>query len=148
MLLIIEKVLILKTIDTFSQVPDEILAELAQRLEAVQVETDEVIFEKGDFGDSMYIIVDGQVRVHDGMRMLNMLGARDVFGEMAVLDPAPRVASITAAEPTRLLRLNQHLLYELMDDYVEVAQGIIRVLSRHLRHRVADIDRLHTRLNA
>ena len=41
----------------------------------------------------MYIIVSGRVRVHDGERTINELGEREVFGEMALLDPAPRAAS-------------------------------------------------------
>jgi len=79
---------------------------------------------------------------------LNYLGERDVFGEMAILDPAPRVASITATKETRLLRLNQEPLYELMSERTEVAQGIIRVLSRHLRDRVQDINDLRVQLEA
>jgi HEAT repeat protein len=148
MLLTLEKVIILKTLSTFSQIPDEILAEIASRLEELSISESETLFEKGDYGDSMYIIVEGEVRVHDGERTLNYLGERDVFGEMAILDPAPRVASITATKETRLLRLNQEPLYELMSERTEVAQGIIRVLSRHLRDRVQDINDLRAQLEA
>jgi hypothetical protein len=148
MLLTLEKVIILKTISTFSQIPDEILAEIASRLEECSISENETLFEKGDYGDSMYIIVEGEVRVHDGEHTLNYLGERDVFGEMAILDPAPRVASVTATKETRLLRLNQEPLYELMSERTEVAQGIIRVLSRHLRDRVQDINDLRVQLEA
>ena len=65
---------------------------------------------------------------------------------MAVLDPAPRMASITALVEAKLLRLDRETLYELMDERVEVAQGIIRVLSHHLRNRVQDINELRTEL--
>jgi hypothetical protein len=146
MLSTIEKVLILKTLDTFAQIPDDILAELALRLDTSEVAGGDSVFHKGEYGNSMYIIIDGKVRVHDGERTLNYLGERDVFGEMAILDPAPRVASITAVERTRLLCLDQETLYELMEDHSEVAQGIIRVLSQHLRARVRDIDELRTQV--
>jgi HEAT repeat protein len=146
MLSTIEKVLILKTLDTFAQIPDDILAELALRLDTSEVAAGDSVFHKGEYGNSMYIIIDGKVRVHDGERTLNYLGERDVFGEMAILDPAPRVASITAVERTRLLCLDQETLYELMEDHSEVAQGIIRVLSQHLRARVQDIDELRTQV--
>lgn len=94
-------------------------------------------------GDCMYIIVDGEVRVHDGERTLNHLGEGDVFGEMALLDPEPRLASVTASTDTRMFRLDQEPFYELMDDRIEVARGIIRVLTRHLRARVRDVADLH-----
>ena len=94
------------------------------------------------------IIVDGKTRVHDGGRTLNYLGGGDVFGEMAVLDTEPRVASVTAVEDARLFRLDQEAFYELMDDQIEVARGIIHVLSQHLRARVRDLSDLRTRLEA
>jgi len=67
---------------------------------------------------------------------------------MAVLDPEPRLASVTAVEDTRLFRLDQEPFYELMDDRIEVARGIIHVLSGHLRARVRDLNDLRTRLEA
>ena len=148
MLLTIEKVIILKSISFFSQIPDEILAEVAANLEEVEIAAGETLFEKGDYGDSMYIIVKGEVRVHDGTHTLNHLGDRDIFGEMAILDPAPRVASVTAVTDTQLLRLDQELLRELMREWVEVAEGIIQVLSQHLRGRVEDLRDLRSQLVA
>ena len=79
---------------------------------------------------------------------MNELGERDVFGEMAVLDAAPRVASVTAIEETRLFRLEQEPLYDLMAERVEVARGIIAVLLGHLRARVRDVTHLQARLAA
>jgi AAA family ATP:ADP antiporter len=148
MLSTIEKVITLKTASIFAGTPDEILAEVASLLEEVELREGETIFEKGDAGNCMYIIIGGQVRVHDGGRTLNYLGEGDVFGEMAVLDTEPRVASVTAVEDTRLFRLDQEPFYELMDDRIEVARGIIRVLSQHLRARVQDLNDLRTRLEA
>jgi CRP-like cAMP-binding protein len=105
MLSTIEKVIILKTVDMFSQTPDDVLADIADLLEEMDVLENETIFKKGDPGDSMYVIVDGKVRVHDGDRLINYLTERDVFGEMALLDPEPRIASVSTTEPTRLFRL-------------------------------------------
>jgi hypothetical protein len=144
MLSTIEKVIALKAASIFAEAPDEILADLATQVDEITVGGGERILQKGDLGDCMYVIVVGEVRVHDGERTLNHLGEGDVFGEMAVLDTEPRVASVTAVVDTRLLRLDQETLYELMDAHIDVAQGIIRVLSRHLRHRVKDLDDLRT----
>jgi HEAT repeat protein len=146
MLSIIEKVLILKTVDMFGQTPDDVLADVADLLEEVEVSEEETIFNKGDLGDSMYIIVDGRVRVHTPERILNYLGESDVFGEMALLDPEPRLASVTAAEPTRLLRLAQAPFFQLMAERPEVARGVIRVITRLLRDRVRDLSQLQARV--
>jgi hypothetical protein len=142
----IEKVLILKTASVFNHVPDDVLADVADYLEEIDVATNEGIINKGDLGDSMYILVSGKVKVHDNGVLLNTLGEGDVFGEMALLDPEPRSASVTALEPTRLLRLDQEPFMELIAQDPEVATGIIRNLTRHLRARVQDLNRMDARL--
>jgi hypothetical protein len=142
MLSTVEKVIILKGASIFAETPDAILAEVAQALEEMEVESGETIFEKGDPGDSMYILASGKVRVHDGAHTLNTLASGEVFGEMALLDPEARVASVTAQEYSRLLRLDQDSFYDLMTDRIEVARGIIQVLSRRLRERVHDLNEL------
>ena len=146
MLSLIERVLILKEVSIFAGIPDSTLAEVAALLEQQDLAAGAVLFEKGDLGRCLYIIVAGRLRVHDGGHLLNELGERDIVGEMAVLDATPRLASVEALEETRLLRLEQDAIYELMADYVEVARGIIQVLSSHLRARVQDVVELRARL--
>ncbi len=137
MLTTIEKVLILKTVNIFTEVPDEILAEVASLLDEVELSPGETVFEKGDVANCLYIIVGGTVRVHDGGDTIRYLGARDLFGELALLDAEPRSASITATDDTRLFRLDQDAFYELMADRIEVARGIIRVLCQQVRAATA-----------
>ncbi len=68
------------------------------------------------------------------------------FGEMALLDPEPRVASATAREDTQLFCLPRQPFYELMADRPEVAHGIIRVLTGYVRARVRDVANLNARI--
>jgi CRP-like cAMP-binding protein len=140
--------LILKTINLFNSTPDEILADVAALLEEIELPSGSTIFQKGDAGDCMYIIVSGHVKVHDGDHIVNTLHDGDVFGEMAMLDPEPRLASVTALEETKLLRLDQQPFFELMEDRVEVAYGVIHVLSGRLRHLVRDVTEFSTRIQA
>jgi len=129
----IEKVILLKRVEMFARTPEEVLSEVAQLLEEQQVKRGQRIFEKGDTGDSLYIVVDGRVRVHDGDRTLNSLGPRDIFGELALLDPEPRSASVEALEDTRLLRLDRDTFSELMAGNIEMVTGVLRVLCQRLR---------------
>jgi len=92
MLLTVEKVMILKSVNIFAEIPDAVLAEVASIIEEVDIKKGELVFRKDDFGRSMYIIVDGKTRVHVGSKTIDVLGPRDVFGEMAALDPEPRSA--------------------------------------------------------
>lgn len=143
---IVERVMILNGVPLFAQTPDPVLAEVATILEEVTVPAGEAIFELGELGSSMYVVVTGRVRVHHGTQRLNELGERAAFGEMAALDPAPRSASVTALEETHLFCLNQHALYDLIAERPEVAHGIIRLLSRNLRARTQESHELYERI--
>jgi CRP/FNR family cyclic AMP-dependent transcriptional regulator len=142
----IEKVIALKTTGVFAEMPDRILAEVAGLCEEVQIKEGEAVFQKGEMGKSLYVIAAGRVRVHDGNQTLEHLTEGQVFGEMALLDPEPRSASITATEDSQLLRLDQEPFYELLEDQSELARGMIKVLTRRLRARMQDLNELRLRL--
>jgi AAA family ATP:ADP antiporter len=142
----IEKVIKLKTTGVFAEMPDRVLAEVAGICEQVQASAGETIFQKGEIGKSLYVIATGRVRVHDGDQTLEYLTEGQVFGEMALLEPEPRSASITATEDTQLLRLDQEPFFELLEDQCEVARGMIRVLTRRLRARMRDLNELRSRV--
>jgi CRP-like cAMP-binding protein len=136
-MLTVEKVITLASVSIFAEVPDELLVEVASVLEEIEVSAGEEIVHKGDLGTSTYIIVWGKVRVHDGHKELRILGEREVFGELAALDPEPRSASVTALEDTYLFRMEQAALLDLLTQYVGVARGILRVLCQRLRQNNA-----------
>jgi CRP-like cAMP-binding protein len=138
MSLTIERVLLLKSTEVFSEVPEQGLLELAAVVQEVEARASERIIEKGEIGSSLYIIVDGKVRVHDGDQELRVLGSREIFGELAALDPEPRSASVTALEDTLLFKLDEHVLYEMMAENQALTRGIIRILCRRLRTRRID----------
>jgi HEAT repeat protein len=133
MLLTIEKVMILRSVQIFAETPDSVLAEIAAILKQVEVAAGVTIFNKGDTGDCLYVIGSGKVRIHDGDLTLTTLGERDIFGELALLDAEPRSATATAETPTRLFRVDQEAFYDLMADRIEVVRGILRVLCRRVR---------------
>ncbi|MBA2665523.1 MAG: cyclic nucleotide-binding domain-containing protein [Trueperaceae bacterium] len=146
MLSTLERVLVLKTADIFAGTPDDVLADVASVVEEVDLNEGAVVFRRGDVGDSLYVVVDGCVEVVDGERVIDVVGEREVFGEMALLDPEPRAASVRAVEPTRLLRLDRGPFIEILHDRPEVAIAILRVLTRRLRSRVRDLAALSDRL--
>lgn len=129
----LEKVIILKGASLFAGTPDEVLAAVASQMREISVAAGETIIRKGEPGDSMYIIVRGRMRIHDGDHVLTYLGQDEVVGEMALLDPEPRAASVTAEEDTELLRLDQEPFNELIEDRIEVTRAIMRILTRRVR---------------
>jgi len=132
-MLTIERVICLKAVPMFAEVSDEILADVAELLGEVDYAKGQVVFEKGAEGDSLYVVISGRVRVYDGARPIVELGPKEIFGELALLDPEPRLASIAAVEDTRLFRLDRESFAELMAGNIEVVRGVLHVLCERLR---------------
>jgi CRP-like cAMP-binding protein len=130
MLLTLEKVIVLKAVEMFSEMAEDVLAGIALSLQEIQVRAEETIIREGEPGTTMYVIVEGQVRVHADGRTLATLSERAAFGELSALDPERRSASVTAVRDTHLLALDHDVLYELISERQEVAHGIIRFLVR------------------
>jgi len=136
MLSTVEKVLFLKSIDLFSQIPGEDLAQIALISTEEARDPNEDVFAEGESGDALYLVLDGRVRVHREDRVIAELGERECFGEMAILDAAPRSATVTAITDTNLLKIPREDFQEIMAEKPEIATGIIKVLSRRLRHAI------------
>jgi CRP-like cAMP-binding protein len=81
----------------------------------------------------MYILVEGSVRVHDGAQTINYVEAPEIVGELAVLDAAPRSASVTAMSTVKTFMLDRDNLYQLMSTRPEIMEGVIRMLCTRLR---------------
>jgi len=133
-ILSIDRVVILKNVRIFSHTPDEYLASVAAYLQEINVKQGELIFEKGTIGRSLYIIVNGKVKLHSQDVVLGVLSKNEVFGEWAALDPEPRAASVTALEDSTLFKLEQDALYDLMSFDIEIVRGILHILCQNLRN--------------
>lgn len=132
-LLLIEKVLLLKSLNLFKDTPENILADLAPLMKEMQYEQGTEIFKEGETGDCMYIIQQGNIKIHKGTTTLAILKEKEVFGELSLLDADTRSASATADTDCILYKIDQEPFYELMDERPEVAKGFIKILCQRLR---------------
>ncbi len=139
----VEKILFLKSAPVFERVSGEDLAALARVAEVETYAPGQVVFHEGDMGDALYVIVRGKVDIASGGERLAALGLGEAFGEMAVLDEVPRSATATAAEETEVLRIGSEEFYEILHEQVEIAEGVIRMLTRRIREADAAIQKLH-----
>jgi CRP-like cAMP-binding protein len=135
MITTVEKVLFLKSIDLFSQIPGEELSQIALITDEVTFDGGDEIFREGDPGQTLYFILEGRVRIHSAgvAEDLALLGERAVFGEMALLDSEPRSASAMAVDDVVCLKIERDDFNEILMEKGEIAQGIIKVLTRRLR---------------
>ena len=84
--------------------------------ETIRVAAGEVIFSEGDPGNEMYGIIEGQVELRTSKRSIAALGPDEVFGEMALIDAAPRMATAVATTDTVLAMIDKHRFLFLVQE--------------------------------
>ena len=129
----LEKALSLRAAPLFAQLSAETLLPVAAMCNVVSLERGEVLFESGDMGDAMYVLVDGAVEVVKGGDVIARLGAGECVGEMAALDYEPRSATVRASARTHLVRLERNDLMDLLTDYPELVRSLAAVLVERIR---------------
>lgn len=126
----------LSRVPIFSNCTPEEIAAIDEATQKQAFMPGQLIVSQGTPGQAFYMILSGRVEiVRDG----NSLGAfrpGDFFGEMSLLDSAPRSATIRAIEPTECLMLSSWDFKALLERHPSIAVKLLEVLSRRLR--VAD----------
>jgi CRP-like cAMP-binding protein len=134
-LLTIERVAALRRVPLFAAVPDHVLAGLARVAREVEVAAGDEVIRIDDADDWMLVVVHGTLRVHADDRTLAELGPGGTVGELSILVPDRRSASVTATSDGLLLRIDQPMFDELMTDHPEIARSAIEALVALVRAR-------------
>jgi CRP-like cAMP-binding protein len=137
----------LQNINWFANLPEDMLAALAGKISERNLGKDEVLFNKGDVGDSLFVLLDGSVKVvtndEDGNEIvLNKVGAGEIIGEMALLDYEPRSAGVVAMERTSTLELKREDFMEILVGHPDLGLAIIRNLISRLRQNTTYIEQI------
>lgn len=115
----------------------ETLETLADRLEKSAIvrfpQGSRIIKEKGA-GTSMYVVLEGQVGVAVGRRIIEKIGVGGVFGEMALVDNAPRAATVVARDECRLLSMNRDALLALVKSDPAIGMSLLRAVAARMRY--------------
>jgi len=93
----------------------------------------ERVFSAGDIGTEMFIVRSGSVHLKVGDTVVETVEEGGVFGEMALIDPAPRSASAVAAADTTLARVNAYTFHQLVQRVPVLALEVMKVMARRLR---------------
>ena len=130
---ILEKTIILKSVDLFNAIPGDVLTKIAQIAEEIRTGAKYKIFREGDHGDSMFVIISGKVNVAQNGQSIAVLEQGKCIGEMALLDQEPRSADAITLEESVLLKIDQEGFYELMASNPEIMKQIVKILTRRVR---------------
>jgi CRP-like cAMP-binding protein len=133
----IDRVIALQQVRLFADVPGRVLAAVAQRATEVEVDAGAPLIVEGAIEDHLFVVVAGRLRIHRGATTIAEQGPGGTVGELAALVPEPRSASVTAIEPSLLLRVDKAVLDELVADRPALAAGVIAALVAMIRARTA-----------
>ena len=93
----------------------------------------DVIFKQGDAAQELFIIQSGEVEIRLGNRVLETLPQYSIFGEMALIDAAPRSATAVAASDVKLVPVGEKQFLFLVSNTPHFALNMMRVMARRLR---------------
>ena len=132
-----ERILYLKQLPLFGSFAGVELSAVAQIVEEVEAKKNEIVFEQGDYGDALYLIVEGRVAVIQSsggkQKTLAIMGENECFGEMAILTDEQRSATIQATEPSRFLRVSRDDFRALIFRNPEMAFPLFNILATRIR---------------
>ena len=93
----------------------------------------DAIFKEGDAASELFVIQSGSVEIRHGNRVLDTLGGNNIFGEMALIDGAPRSATAVAASDVTVVPVTEKQFLFLVSQTPFFALMVMRVLARRLR---------------
>lgn len=128
----------LASVPLFSGLEKSDLARLAKVVVARSYRKGEAIVKEGEQAVAFYVIIKGKVEITKGGEVLNTMGAGDCFGEMALLDGWPRVASVRAAEDTDCLVMTRWDFTAELGANTSIALAMLPVMSKRIRELEGD----------
>ena len=134
---ILERILLLREIPIFADLPPEDLKLVAEIAREAWYPQNTVIFHQGDEGNMMFIIVEGNVQVLRTVNGIEQILAQrisgDFVGEMAIIESAPRSATLWAQTDVRVLAIDGGTFKGILRERPDVSFAVLRSISRRLR---------------
>lgn len=130
----------LRRIKMLADVDERLLASLLSYLEVIKVSSFESVVNKGDHGDALFMVLEGEVRARviiDGRETtLATMGVGECFGELAVVDQSPRSADVMANQSSVLIKVSEAALKKMFAEAPALAAPFMFALTRVIAQRV------------
>ncbi|HAC65661.1 MAG TPA: protein kinase [Cyanothece sp. UBA12306] len=120
-------------VEVLQNLPEAEKQAIAKLVTPVYVKSHQVLCREGDRGDYFYMIAQGEAEVIKGQKILTVLGAGEIFGEMSLLTGEPRSATVIARTPMELYQLNEENFAQVLTRSPHLACALSRTLARRLR---------------
>jgi len=129
---------VLRKAGLFQGVAPEDVEALGNQFEVIEAPRGTTLFQEGEPGDSLYIVLEGKVKLgrrsSDGREnLVAVMGPADQFGELSLFDPGPRTATAVVVTDARLARLPKQALQTWVQERPQIAIQLLHVIARRLR---------------
>ena len=123
----------LEGVPLFSRCSGRDLKGIARHVETISVAGGRDVVRQGDDGDALFVVMSGELEVvRDGAKV-QLLGPGDYFGELALLDPAPRAATVTATDATELAAVSVRMFRVLLREIPGLGAKLLADLAGRVR---------------
>ncbi len=128
-----------------SEASEGLRSMLSAQASEIELDRGEVLFEQGDEGEALYALISGTLEVSflamSGRKLaLSLMRPGEVFGEIALFDNGPRTATVTAAEPSRILRVRHKDVISQIRQHPDLAEDMIRLAGLRMRSISAQLN--------
>jgi DNA-binding CsgD family transcriptional regulator len=134
----------LSQIDFLKNLPEDVLESVASECLFKNLEDGEVLFEDGEEGDSMFVILSGGLTVIKHQTEIALRGIGEYLGEMALIESKPRSAKVVSSGDTQLLEITHDLFHSKLSSYPDTLMAIMKTLSSRARENLKMFDKSET----
>ncbi len=147
---LVQETELLSNVPMFAKLEPSRLKLLAFTSEMLNYRDGEVLFRSGDAADCAYVIVAGKVDIvtelEGGEIVSSSLGPQQLFGELALLNGAPRSATLRASGPLQVLRISADMFFDLLRGNADMAMDVLRQLADKLVRSHRHVEALQAEL--
>jgi HEAT repeat protein len=135
----VKRLFALEGVEIFAQSDVDDLAAVAAVAREQQFKRGEFVYQAGDPGDALYVILEGAVEARREGELLMKMGSKEAFGDLSLFDGAPRLTDILVVEHLKVLVIDRRDFLDLLGDRPELLRGVFKVLSRQMKSMVMDL---------
>jgi CRP-like cAMP-binding protein len=122
----------LSQVPMFRSCTPEQLDQLAELGDAITIAEGDDVIREGEPGDAFFVVASGKARVSRGDREIAGLNAGDYFGELALFDPAPRNATVTAVSRVSLISLSRDAFTQTLEQMPSIRDALLHGMAQRL----------------
>ena len=134
------KVDLLKSLDFFRTLDSEVIESLAHNCEEILLNPEEILFEEGELGDAMYLILYGSLSIERQNTVIAKRGRGEYVGEMSLIESAPRAATVKTHTKTHLLKILKEQFHNHFTSNRQTLLEILKTISERYREDLAALE--------